>query len=128
MLAFIDRYQNIVLSVFLVFYIINFIYISSNALSFILFLLVIVVQIIRLRKNIQQLSFVQLLSIFGIMAGGLAGLVLAFVWLNHVTEAGIMSFPDWMIMVIQITLILVFLIGASSIVQNLYLRFSTSKV
>lgn len=128
MLAFIDRYQNILLSVFLVFYIINSIYISSNALSIILFLLVIVVQIIRLRKNIQQLSFVQLLSIFGIMAGGLAGLVLAFVWLNHVTEAGIMSFPDWMIMVIQITLILVFLIGASSIVQNLYLRFSTSKV
>jgi TRAP-type uncharacterized transport system fused permease subunit len=128
MFAFFDRYQSVVLSVFLVFYIINSIYISSTALSFILIILMVMVQVIYLRKKIQQLSFIQLLSLFCILAGSLAGLYLSLVWLNHLTETGIMPFSDWMIIVAKIILILVFLIAGSSVVQNLYIRYSTSKV
>ena len=127
MLAFFDRYQSVLLSAFLVFYIINSIYISSTALSFILIVLMVMVQVIYLRKKIQQLSFIQLLSILFVLAGSLAGLYLALVWLNHLTETGIMPFSDGMVIVAKIILIVVFLMAGSSGVQNLYIRYSTSK-
>lgn len=128
MLAIFDKYQNIIISIILVFYIVNSIYIGSDGLSFMLFILVILMQIIRLRKYIKQLSFVQLLALFGILAGSIVALVLIFMSLNHLIGAGILSFPDWMIMVLQITLIILFILTVSAIMRNLYQRFTQSKV
>lgn len=128
MLAIFDKYQNIIISIILVFYIVNSIYIGSDGLSFMLFILVILMQIIRLRKYIKQLSFVQLLALFGILAGSIVALVLIFMSLNHLIGAGILSFPDWMIMVLQITLIILFILTVSAIMRNLYQRLTQSKV
>ncbi|EPD51048.1 hypothetical protein MHH33_17200 [Paenisporosarcina sp. FSL H8-0542] len=128
MLAIFDKYQNIIISIILVFYIVNSIYIGSDGLSLMLFILVILMQIIRLRNYIKQLSFVQLLALFGILAGSIVALVLIFMSLNHLIGAGILSFPDWMIMVLQITLIILFILTVSAIMRNLYQRFTQSKV
>lgn len=127
MLRFIDKYQSIILSVILVFYICNSIYIGSSNLSFILFLLVILMQVIRLRKHIKKLSFLQFSAIFATMVAFLAGLVSIFIFLNHLISTGIISFPDWIIMVIQITFIIVFMLGLTTIVRIMYERFTHSK-
>ena len=127
MLTFIDKYQSIILSVILVFYIGNSIYIGSSNLSLILFLLVILLQVIRLRKHIKKLSFLQFAAIFATMVAFLAGLVSIFIGLNYLISNGIMSFPDWMIMVIQITFIIVFMLSLTTIVRNMYERFTHSK-
>jgi hypothetical protein len=127
MITFIDKYQSIILSIILVFYIANSIYIGSSNLSFILFLLVILLQVIRLRKHIKQLSFLQIAALFATMIAFLAALVSIFVGLNHLINIGILSFPDWMIMVIQITLIIVFILSLTTIVRSLYERFTNSK-
>lgn len=127
MLTFIDKYQSIILSVILVFYIGNSIYIGSSNLSFILFLLVILLQVIRLRKHIKKLSFLQFAAIFATMVAFLAGLVSIFIGLNYLISNGIMSFPDWMIMVIQITFIIVFMLSLTTIVRSMYERFTHSK-
>ncbi|MDX1805554.1 MAG: hypothetical protein R3267_00845 [Paenisporosarcina sp.] len=127
MLTFIDKYQSIILSVILVFYIGNSIYIGSSNLSFILFLLVILMQVIRLRKHIQKLSFLQFAAIFATMVAFLAGLVSIFIGLNYLISNGIMSFPDWMIMVIQIAFIIVFMLSLTTIVRSMYERFTHSK-
>ncbi|WP_075619527.1 hypothetical protein [Paenisporosarcina indica] len=127
MLSYIDKYQNVLLSVFLIAYILNSIYIGSGNLSLVLFFFVVIIQIIRLRKHIKQLSFIQLAAIVGILLGGLTGLVLVITWLNHVINIGMLSFPDWLISVIHITLILVFLITVTAIVQKQFLRFTCSK-
>lgn len=127
MLAIFDKYQSIIISIILVFYIVNSIYIGSAELSFTLFILVLLMQIIRLRKHIKQLSFVQLLALFGILAASLVALVLIFMSLNHLIGAGILSFPDWMIMVVQITLIILFILSVSAIIRNVYQRFTKSK-
>lgn len=119
MLTFIDKYQSIILSVILVFYIGNSIYIGSSNLSFVLFLLVILMQVIRLRKHIKKLSFLQFAAIFATMIAFLAGLVSIFIGLNYLISNGIMSFPDWMIMVIQITFIIVFMLSLTTIVLSL---------
>ena len=127
MLTFIDKYQSIILSVILVFYIGNSIYIGSSNLSFILFVLVILLQVIRLRKHIKQLSFLQVAAIIATMIAFLAALVSIFVGLNYLINSGVLSFLDWMIMVIQITLIIVFILSLTTIVRNLYERFTHSK-
>lgn len=127
MLTFIDKYQSIILSVILVFYIGNSIYIGSSNLSFILFLLVILMQVIRLRKHIKKLSFLQFAAIFATMVAFLAGLVSIFIGLNYLISNGIVSFPDWMIMVIQIAFIIVFMLSLTSIVRSMYERFTHSK-
>lgn len=128
MLTYFDKYQNVLLSVFLIAYILNSIYIGSGNLSLVLFFFVVIIQIIRLRKNIKQLSFIQLAAIVGIILGGLTGLVLVITGLNHVINIGMLSFPDWLISVIHITLILVFLITVTAIVQKQFLRFTCSKI
>lgn len=127
MLTFIDKYQSIILSVILVFYIGNSIYIGSSNLSFILFLLVILMQVIRLRKHIKKLSFLQFAAIFATMVAFLAGLVSIFIGLNYLISNGIVSFPNWMIMVIQIAFIIVFMLSLTTIVRSMYERFTHSK-
>jgi len=127
MLPFFDKYQSLILSVILVFYILNSIYIGSTYLSFILFLFVILMQLIRMRKQIKKLSFLQLVAIFGILIASLVGLVLIFMGFNHLLTTGFLYFPDWMIVIIQIVLILVFLLSVTSTVRNLYERFTRSK-
>ena len=127
MLTFIDKYQSIILSIILVFYIGNSIYIGSSTLSFMLFLLVILMQVIRLRKHIKKLSFLQFAAIFATMVAFIAGLVSLFIFLNHLISSGVMSFPDWMIMAIQITLIIVFMLGLTTIVRSMYERYTHSK-
>ena len=127
MLTFIDKYQSIILSIILVFYIGNSIYIGSTTLSFMLFLLVILMQVIRLRKHIKKLSFLQFAAIFATMVAFIAGLVSLFIFLNHLISSGVMSFPDWMIMAIQITLIIVFMLGLTTIVRSMYERYTHSK-
>jgi hypothetical protein len=84
-------------------------------------------QVIRLRKHIKKLSFLQFAAIFATMVAFLAGLVSIFIGLNHLISTGILSFPDWMIMVIQITFIIVFMLGLTTIVRIMYERFTHSK-
>jgi hypothetical protein len=127
MLSLIDKYQSVLVSVLLISYIINSIYIGSSILTVILLIFVVAVQIIRLRKHIQKLSFAHLLMIFATLVVGLAGLVLVIMWLNHIVKIGMVSLPDWTISVIQITLILVFLLSVTAIVQKLFVRFTLSK-
>ena len=127
MLSLVDKYQSLLVSVLLISYITNSIYIESIILTVILLILVAIVQIIHLRKHIQKLSLTQLLLIFVTLVLSLAGLVLAIMWLNHIVKTGMMSLPDWMIIVIQVTLILVFLLSVTAIVQKLFLRFTLSK-
>lgn len=127
MLPFFDKYQSLILSVILAFYILNSIYIGSSYVSFILFFFVILMQLIRMRKQIKQLSFLQLVAIFGILIASLVGLVLIFMGFNHLLTTGVLYFPDWMIVIIQIVLILVFLLSVTSAIRNLYERFTRTK-
>lgn len=127
MLTFFDKYQSLILSIILAFYILNSIYIGSSYVSFILFFFVILMQLIRMRKQMKQLSFLQLVAIFGILIASLVGLVLIFMGFNHLLTTGVLYFPDWMIVIIQIVLILVFLLSVTSAIRNLYERFTRSK-
>ncbi|WP_017379597.1 hypothetical protein [Paenisporosarcina sp. TG-14] len=127
MLTFFDKYQSLILSIILAFYILNSIYIGSSYVSFILFFFVILMQLIRMRKQIKQLSFLQLVAIFGILIASLVGLVLIFMGFNHLLTTGVLYFPDWLIVIIQIVLILVFLLSVTSAIRNLYERFTRSK-
>ena len=124
MLAFFDKYQSLIIGIILAFYLANSIYIGSSTLSFILFLLVIAMQVIRLRKHIKKLSFLQLILILAIMVGSLVGMVFMFMGLNHLISIGVLSLPDWMIMVTQITLIILFIVSVSAIIRTLYQRFT----
>ncbi|QBP42798.1 hypothetical protein [Paenisporosarcina antarctica] len=127
MLTFFDKYQSLILSIILAFYILNSIYIGSSYISFTLFFFVILMQLIRMRKQIKQLSFLQLVAIFGILIASLVGLVLIFMGFNHLLTTGVLYFPDWLIVIIQIVLILVFLLSVTSAIRNLYERFTRSK-
>ena len=128
MLSFIDKHHSVLVSILLISYIINSIYIGSTILTAILLILVVAVQLIRLRKHIQKLSFTQLLMIFVTMGVGFAILLFAIMGLNHVEKIGMISLPNWTISFIHISLILVFLISVSAIVQKLFLRYTLSKI
>lgn len=127
MLTLFDKYQSIIISLILVFYILNSIYIGSDNLSFVLFLFVVILQVLRMRKHIKRLSFIQLGVLLTIMAASLAGLVFIFMGLNHFISIGVLSFPDWMIIFIQIAFIIVFILGVTSAIRSLYQRFTHSK-
>ncbi|MBE3102807.1 MAG: hypothetical protein IMZ40_01035 [Bacilli bacterium] len=127
MLTIFDKYQSIIISVILVFYVINAMYIGSSELSIILFFFVIVMQLVRMRKKIQQLSFIQLIAIFAIMIASIVALLFIFSGFNYLINAGILTFPDWMVIIIQIALILVFLLSVTSIIKNLFQRFTRPK-
>ncbi len=127
MLTLFDKYQSIIISLILVFYILNSIYIGSDNLSFVLFLFVVILQVLRMRKHIKRLSFIQLGVLLTIMAASLAGLVFIFMGLNHLISIGVLSFPDWMIIFIQIAFIIVFILGVTSAIRSLYQRFTHSK-
>ena len=126
-LAKFDKYQNAIVLVVLLFYIFNSIYISSTILSVILFVFFIIIQLVRIRKQIAKLTHLQKITILSIVGISLILLVFLFTWFNHLLSTGILSFQDWTIGVIQIALILVFLLIVTSLVQNLYQRFTSSK-
>ncbi|MFX3673544.1 MAG: hypothetical protein ACE3JQ_03715 [Paenisporosarcina sp.] len=122
-----DKYQNTIVIVVLLFYIFNSIYISSEILSVILFALFINIQLIRMRKQIGELTHVQKMIILSILVTSIMSLVLLFIWLNHMLSVGVLSFPGRTIGVIQITLIITFLLVVTTLVRKLYLRFTSSK-
>ena len=126
-LAKFDKYQNAIVLVVLLFYIFNSIYISSTILSVILFVFFIIIQLVRIRKQIAKLTHLQKIMILSIVGLSLILLVFLFTWFNHLLSTGIVSFQDWTIGVIQIALIIVFLLIVTSLVQNLYQRFTSSK-
>jgi len=126
-LAKFDKYQNAIVLVVLLFYIFNSIYISSTILSVILFVFFIIIQLVRIRKQIAKLTHLQKITILSIVGISLILLVFLFTWFNHLLSTGILSFQDWTIGVIQIALIIVFLLIVTSLVQNLYQRFTSSK-
>lgn len=127
MLTFVDKYQSIILSVILVFYILNSLYIGSANLSFLLFFLVVIFQLVRMRKQILQLSFLQLLAIFGLIVVSIVALIFIFMGFNHMISVGILSFPNWMLIFIQIALILIILLSVTAMVRNLFERFTGQK-
>lgn len=126
-LSLFDKYQNTIVIVVLLFYIFNSIYISSEILSVILFALFINIQLIRMRKQIGELTHVQKMIILSILVTSIMSLVLLFIWLNHMLSVGVLSFPGRTIGVIQITLIITFLLVVTTLVRKLYLRFTSSK-
>lgn len=126
-LAKFDKYQNAIVLVVLLFYIFNSIYISSTILSVILFVFFIIIQLVRIRKQIAKLSHLQKITILSIIGMSIILLVFLFTWFNHLLRTGILSFQNWTIGVIQIALIIAFLLIVISMVRNLYQRFTSSK-
>ncbi|WP_019415089.1 hypothetical protein [Paenisporosarcina sp. TG20] len=127
MLSFFDKYQSMILTVILIGYILNSLYIGSANLSFVLFFLVVILQVVRMRKHILQLSFLQLLAIFGLIVGSIVALIFIFMGFNHMISVGILSFPNWMLIFIQIALILIILLSVTAMVRNLFERFTGQK-
>jgi hypothetical protein len=126
MSIFIEKYHSAILCVILILYLINTAYIGSMNLSFTLFILVIFLQLIRLRKEIRKLSLIQILAMLGTILGGIVLLVLFFMGINQfITKT---SFPDWGIIVLQITLIIAFLIGVTTSIRTMYVRFTNKPV
>jgi hypothetical protein len=127
MLATFDKYSNGLIAGVLLLYIINTILIQSNQFSIVLFVFFAGFQLLRLRKNIIKLSFIQIGIIIAIFFATIALLVFLFMWLNHLDGIGIISMPDWVMFVIQITIIILFLVALSTGIHKLYLRFTQSK-
>lgn len=122
MSIFIKKYHSAILSIILILYLINTAYIGSTSLSFTLFFLVVILQIIRLGKEIRKLSFFQILAILGTLLGGLVLLVIIFMGINQFIAKT--SFPDWAIIILQITLIIAFLLGVTTAIRTMYIRFT----
>ena len=127
-IPFIDKYNSVLICFLLAVYILNSIYIGSHLLSIILFILVITLQTINLRKQIKRMSLVQLLLITGVIAFALSGLVVCLMLLSYLIKVDILDLPDWLISTAQIVLIFGFLIGASAVVQSLFKRFTSTKI
>lgn len=123
---FIEKYHSAILCAILILYLINTAYIGSTSLSFTLFFLVVILQIIRLRKEIRKLSIIQILAILGTLLGGIVLLVLIFMGINQfITNT---SFPDWAIIILQITLIIAFLMGVTTAIRTMYMRFTKEPI
>lgn len=127
MLLSFDKYQNVLIIGVLLLYILNTVFIQSNLFSIILFVLFVLFQFLRLRKNIQKLSLMQIGIIIMIFIGTIALLVFVFMWLNHLDSTGVISFSDTSMFIIQIALILLFLLPLTTGIHKLYLRFTHSK-
>jgi len=127
MLLSFDKYQNVLIIGVLLLYILNTVFIQSNVLSIILFVLFVLFQFLRLRKNIQKLSFMQIGIIIMIFIGTITLLVFVFMWLNHLDSTGVISFSDTSMFIIQISLIALFLLPLTTGIHKLYLRFTQSR-
>ena len=127
MLLSFDKYQNVLIIGVLLLYIVNTVFIQSNLFSIILFVLFVLFQFLRLRKNIQKLSLIQIGIIIMIFIGTITLLVFVFMWLNHLDSTGVISFSDTSMFIIQIALIVLFLLPLTTGIHKLYLRFTHSK-
>ena len=127
MLLSFDKYQNVLIIGVLLLYILNTVFIQSNLFSIILFVLFVLFQFLRLRKNIQKLSLMQIGLIIMIFIGTITLLVFVFMWLNHLDSTGVISFSDTSMFIIQIALIALFLLPLTTGIHKLYLRFTHSK-
>jgi len=127
MLLSFDKYQNVLIIGVLLLYILNTVFIQSNLFSVILFVLFVLFQFLRLRKNIQKLSLMQIGIIITIFIGTIALLVFVFMWLNHLDSTGVISFSDTSMFIIQIALIVLFLLPLTTGIHKLYLRFTHRK-
>ena len=127
MLLSFDKYQNALIIGVLLLYILNTIFIQSNVFSIILFVLFVLFQFLRLRKNIQKLTFMQIGIIIMTFIGTIALLVFVFMSLNHLDGTRVISFSDTSMFIIQITLIVLFLLPLTTGIHKLYLRFTQNK-
>ncbi len=127
MLLSFDKYQNVLIIGVLLLYILNMVFIQSNLFSILLFVLFVLFQFLRLRKNIQKLSLRQIGIMVMIFFGTIALLVFVFMWLNHLDSAGVISFSDTSMFIFQITLIALFLLPLSTGINKLYLRFTQNR-
>lgn len=127
MLISFDKYQNVLIIGVLLLYILNTTFIQSNLFSIILFVLFVLFQFLKLRKNIQKLSFIQIGIITTVFVATIALLVFVFMWLNHLDNTGVISFSDTSMFIIQIALIVLFLLPLTTGIHKLYLRFTQSK-
>lgn len=127
MLISFDKYQNVLIIGVLLLYILNTTFIQSNLFSIILFVLFVLFQFLKLRKNIQKLSFIQIGIITTVFVATIALLVFVFMWLNHLDNTGVISFSDTSMFIIQIALIVLFLLPLTTGIHKLYLRFTQIK-
>lgn len=127
MLLSFDKYQNALIIGVLLLYILITVFIQSNVFSIILFVLFVLFQFLRLRKNIQKLTFMQIGIIIMTFIGTIALLVFVFMSLNHLDGTGVISFSDTSMFIIQITLIVLFLLPLTTGIHKLYLRFTQNK-
>ncbi len=111
----------------LLFYIFNSIYFGSKVLSIILFIVFITIQLIRMRKQIKKLTHLQKIIILSILVTSIVFLILLFIMLNHLINVGFLSYTDMTIGLIQITLIVTYLVIVTSLIRNVYLRYTTIK-
>ena len=128
MLLLFDKYQNVFIIGVLLLYIFNIVLIQSDPFSIILFVMFILFQFIRLRKNITRLSVLQIITIIVIFFATIALLVTIFVLLNHLNSIGLLAFPNWLMFVVQIALIVIFLLILTTGIHKLYLRFTQKNV
>ena len=127
MLISFDKYQNVLIIGVLLLYILNTTFIQSNLFSIILFVLFVLFQFLKLRKNIRKLSFIQIGIITTVFVATIALLVFVFMWLNHLDNTRVISFSDTSMFIIQIALIVLFLLPLTTGIHKLYLRFTQSK-
>lgn len=125
-LTFFDKYQNQLFIVVLLIYIFNSIYIGSGMVSILLFFIFITIQLICLRKQIGKLTVIQKTIILAIIGIAILVLVLLFMLLNHLIDVGYLSFTDWTVGVIQITLIVTFLLVVTSSIRAVYVKYTST--
>lgn len=125
-LTFFDKFQNQLFIVVLLLYIFNSVYVGSEMVSVLLFFAFITIQLICLRKHIGKLTFIQKAMILAIVSLAILFLVLAFMLLNHLIDVGYLSYTDWTVGVIQITLIVTFLLVVTSSIRVVYRKYTST--
>jgi len=125
-LTFFDKFQNQLFIVVLLLYILNSMYVGSGMVSVLLFFIFITIQLICLRKHIRKLTFIQKAIILAIVGLAILVLVLLFMLLNHLIDVGYLSYTDWTVGVIQITLIVTFLLVVTSSIRAVYIKYTST--
>lgn len=102
-------------------------YIGSGTVSIVLFFIFITIQLICLRKHIGKLTFIQKATILAIVGIAILLLVLTFMLLNHLIDVGYLSFTEWIVGVVQISLIVIFLLVVTSSIRVVYRKYTSTK-
>jgi hypothetical protein len=124
MLLSFDKYQNVLIIGVLLLYILNTVFIQSNLFSIILFVLFVLFQFLRLRKNIQKLSLMQIGIIVMIFIDN--PFPSSCLWLNHLDGTESSLFPTLPVYYPNCRIVLFYSLTTG--IHKLYLRFTQQKI